>query len=515
MAHPLVPVFQVALAVFAVYVLSGNDLEVSRALTALALFDLLRFPLFMLPGIINRMVEAGISVARIRSFLLCDEHHSIETGDLKSVGVKLTALSCAYESSKPQLGDRETNPIAQELLEKNWEISLLKSQLEETTARLEEFSNPSNGAVESQVYSTGSLLCLKHVDFEVKPGELVAVVGGVGCGKSSLLNAILGEVRKLSGSIEVQGSLAFFSQNPFVLNETLKANILFCHVNEPVDEEKYQRALDCCALRPDLAQLPAGDQTEIGERGITLSGGQRARIALARAVYHGADISLIDDALAAVDAHVAKHLFEECIVKELLGGDRSVVLATNAIQHLNHPRVNKIVVVRDGRVVEQGTFAQLSRSRQSLFSRFLAVLDETGVSGHEMRLSETKDVGCSDPKVDQPAEEKVVTNSGQAQNSKLMTVEERSIGHVDVSVYLKWATAAGGAWLPFVLVLAYGSVECIGVGSKWWLTYWSGHGASNSQVYFLAIYAVSLTTSSKKGFDVRNQNHFSPIPNKS
>lgn len=247
----------VALSVFATYVLTGHDLEVSRALTALALFDLLRFPLFMLPDVINRMVEAGISLSRVRSFLLCEEHKSMERGHLDDIGIKMTNVSCAYESKKPRIDD--PNPLAKDLLEKSWEISLLKSQLEEATAKIQGLTVSKKAKtldedpIESPVGATmGSLLCLKRVNLEVKPGELVAVVGSVGCGKSSLLNAILGEVRELAGRTEVQGKLAFFSQNPFILNAALKSNILFSHVDEPVDKEKYQRSLECCALKPDL-----------------------------------------------------------------------------------------------------------------------------------------------------------------------------------------------------------------------------------------------------------------------
>jgi hypothetical protein len=256
-----------------------------------------------------------------------------------------------------------------------------------------------------------------------------------------------------------------------------------------------------------VAVLPAGDQTEIGEKGITLSGGQKARVALARAVYHNADISLIDDALAAVDAHVAKHLFEECIVKELMketSGKRAVLLATNALQHLSHPRVNKIVVVRDGRVVEEGTYSELSKNKSSVFSRFLSVLDETGIATHEIPITEevhqkeerksSENTSPEDPHNGKPTR----THTGESQGSRLMTVEERSQGHVSFSVYLSWAIAAGGAWLPPALVLAYGSVECIQVASKWWLTYWSGHGTIDTQIFFLSVYAVSMNNLCKK-----------------
>lgn len=249
------------------------------------------------------------------------------------------------------------------------------------------------------------------------------------------------------------------------------------------------------------AALPAGDQTEIGEKGITLSGGQKARLALARAVYHSPDISLIDDALSAVDAHVAKHLFEECIVKELMGGangKQAVLLATNALQHLSHPGVSRIVVVHDGRIVELGTYSELSKDKTSMFSRFLAVLDKTGVSSHDIPdMDEHEGKGPEEEQrkaldKESPEDKESFKPKGESQGSRLMTVEERSQGHVSFSVYLSWATAAGGAWLPAALVVLYGAVECIQVASKWWLTYWSEHATVDTQIFFLSIYAVSM-----------------------
>jgi len=247
--------------------------------------------------------------------------------------------------------------------------------------------------------------------------------------------------------------------------------------------------------------LSAGDQTEIGEKGITLSGGQKARVALARAVYHGADISLIDDALSAVDANVARHLFEECIVKELLEsstGKRSVLLATNALQHLSHPRVNKIIVIQDGRIAEYGTYSELSKNKSSVFSRFLAVLDQTGMSSNaieEVEVTQLTEVKAKPVEESQAKEEHDKDPKMASQGSKLMTIEERSQGHVDISVYLAWARAAGGTWLPIFIILAYGAVECIQVASKWWLTYWSNHGTIDTQMFFLSIYAVSRKAS--------------------
>ena len=183
--------------------------------------------------------------------------------------------------------------------------------------------------------------------------------------QSTLINSILGEGRPLTGSeLSVKGKLGAFLQTPFIMNDTVRNNILFGHLSGAtkeidasescpiIDEERYKLALEVCSLSHDIKLLQNGDQTEIGEKGITLSGGQKARVALARAVYHDADVYLLDDPLAAVDAHVGKDLFNKCIIDELLLGksksnvsstrperNATVILVTNALQHLSHSMV--------------------------------------------------------------------------------------------------------------------------------------------------------------------------------
>ncbi len=227
-------------------------------------------------------------------------------------------------------------------------------------------------------------------------------------------------------------------------------------------------------------------------------------MALARAVYHAADISLLDDCLSAVDAHVAKHLFEECIIKELMMGEgrmfkkRSVILATNALEHLKNPRVDKIVVLREGRVVEQGTYEELSRDRTSEFSRFLTVIKETGIGpscgpGHDQKMEflDNSDQQGISTDVSRDSESKSGdSNNNEDFSPKLMTTEEKSIGHVGADVYLYWARAASGVWVSFVILLVYGAVEVVSVASKWWLTYWSQHGGDENQMFFLGVYAL-------------------------
>jgi ATP-binding cassette subfamily C (CFTR/MRP) protein 1 len=253
-----------------------------------------------------------------------------------------------------------------------------------------------------------------------------------------------------------------------------------------------------------------GDMTEIGEKGITLSGGQKARVALARAVYHKASVTLIDDALSAVDAHVAKHLFDEVVTGELLEGsdsnrERSVILVTNALQFLAHPRVDRIVVLCDGHVAEQGTYAALAGKSDSVFARFLSVLNETGIDGNMLELDIPLEQKIVDASTDAKTPDKFTVEDNEVSAKKiptqLMSVEARKTGHVGASMYYSWARAAGGTVIvPVTILISYAVVEGVTVLSSWWLTYWSTHGDSESQSKFLAIYAVINLTVAVSGF---------------
>lgn len=197
----------------------------------------------------------------------------------------------------------------------------------------------------------GETTTLKNINLNVKKGSLTAIVGTVGCGKTSLISALLGEMEKIKGKVNVDGRVAYVSQQAWIQNATLKDNILF---GKKLDQKKYDQVIEACALTQDLAMLPGGDQTEIGEKGINLSGGQKQRVSLARAVYSEAEIYLLDDPLSAVDSHVGKHIFDNVFGENGMLKGKTRLLVTHAVVYL--PKVDEIYVMINGEITESGSY---------------------------------------------------------------------------------------------------------------------------------------------------------------
>ncbi|KAH9507533.1 Multidrug resistance-associated protein 1 [Bulinus truncatus] len=210
---------------------------------------------------------------------------------------------------------------------------------------------------------------LKNIDLKISVGSLVAIVGMVGMGKTSLLSAILGQMQKVKGTVFVKGKTAYVPQEAWVQNMTLRDNILF---GSEFQDNKYQKTLHACALMEDLKVLSSGDKTIIGERGINLSGGQKQRVSLARSVYSDADIYLMDDPLSAVDSHVGKHIFNNIIGPDGLLKNKTRVLVTHGTHWL--PEVDEIIVVKDGSISEVGSFEKLMKSNGEFAQLFYSTL---------------------------------------------------------------------------------------------------------------------------------------------
>uniref|UniRef100_V5E5X8 Multidrug resistance-associated ABC transporter n=1 Tax=Kalmanozyma brasiliensis (strain GHG001) TaxID=1365824 RepID=V5E5X8_KALBG len=361
--------FFVSLGTFVTYAYTNPEpLTADIIFPALALYQLLSFPIAMFAGIISALLQAQVSAARLSDFF--------DAGELDPAARKVI-LPGQDEPANPDAPSRPNN-----LLE-----------------TLNDSDNPAHEPEEDQevvIIRDGEFKwsrkqpvpTLQDINLTVKKGELLAVLGKVGDGKSSLLSAVLGEMVRTDGEAIVKGRTAYFTQGGWCMGATVRDNILFGLKYEP---EFYQRVIDACALTPDLNILADGDRTEVGERGVSLSGGQRARIALARACYARADIYLLDDPLAAVDAHVGAHIFKHVIGPEGLLRSKARILTLNSVSCL--PQCDQIVSVRRGIILdERGTYDEVMAKKGDLYNLI------TGLGKQSAREQAAEEEGETDPK---------------------------------------------------------------------------------------------------------------------
>lgn len=326
---------------------------------------------------------------------------------------------------------------------------------------------------------------LTDLSFSVRRGAFVAIVGRVGSGKSSLLQALIGEMRRISGRVVFGSQLAYVPQNAWIRNATLRENVTF---GAEDDEARFREVVGVCCLAHDLEMLPNGEQTEIGEKGINLSGGQKARVSLARAVYSGAEVLLLDDPLSAVDAHVGKKILEECLLGEALKGTTRV-LVTHALHVLD--RVDEIWVMEDGKVRERGTYGELMAGSE-LFKK---LMDEYGnLQKAEAPLEEEEGDGLGTGKGAEEMEKPKDAHKGQddkkANRTALMQIEERNTGAVTWSTYASYLRYAGSlVWAPTILLLLVAS-QAASVGNNLFLGFWTAESIKGfSQGDYMAVYA--------------------------
>nr|XP_023396692.1 multidrug resistance-associated protein 1 isoform X1 [Loxodonta africana] len=443
--------FLVALSTFAVYVTIDKDniLDAQKAFVSLALFNILRFPLNILPMVISSIVQASVSLKRLRIFL---SHEELEPSSIER---------------RPAKDGGGMNSITVRNATFTW-------------AR----SDPPT---------------LSGITFSVPEGALVAVVGQVGCGKSSLLSALLAEMDKVEGHVAIKGSVAYVPQQAWIQNDSLKENILF---GRPLQERYYKAVIEACALLPDLEILPTGDRTEIGEKGVNLSGGQKQRVSLARAVYCNSDIYLFDDPLSAVDAHVGKHIFENVVGPKGMLKNKTRILVTHGISYL--PQVDVIIVMSGGKISEMGSYQELL-ARDGAFAEFLRTYasaeqeqdaeDEglTGSSGlaKEARLMENgmlvTDTAGKQLQRQLSSSSSYSGDARKHHNStaelqkagtpkeatwKLMEADKAQTGQVKLSVYWDYMKAIG-LFISFLSIFLFLSNHIAALASNYWLSLWT------------------------------------------
>lgn len=315
---------------------------------------------------------------------------------------------------------------------------------------------------------------LFDINFFAPRGSLIGICGPVGSGKTSLLSGILGHLCMTKGKLCREGTCAYVSQEAWLLNATVRENIIF---GEKFISKRYYNAIFSCSLGKDIDSLPGGDNTEVGERGVNLSGGQKQRIALARALYSDRDIYLFDDPLSAVDSEVAKHIFEECILKAL--NSKTVLLVSHQIQFLN--QCDEVVVMKDGRIVERGTPNELLMrdSEYRLMIDFFATRT-TEQSIQSNSLQDASEFTHMNGSILSSSPIKDTDKSKRGAGATLIKEEKVVQGSVTSSTFMSYINACGGfivfTCLTLVMLLSVG----ISSFSSWWLHMWIQAGSGNT-----------------------------------
>ncbi|XP_056280983.1 ATP-binding cassette sub-family C member 9 isoform X2 [Pseudoliparis swirei] len=334
----------------------------SEAFAALALFHILVTPLFLLSTVVRFAVKALVSVQKLGEFLQSDEigDDSWRNGD----------MSVSMEAGKKNLGGTKAinrkQPMRYQMdnYEQPTRRQLRPTETEDVAVKV------SNG-----FFTWGSnLSTLSDINIRIPTGQLTMVVGQVGCGKSSLLLAMLGEMQTIDGRVywsnKNRYSVSYATQKSWLLNATVEENITF---GSSFNKQRYTAVIDACSLQPDIDLLPFGDQTEIGERGINLSGGQRQRICVARALYQNTNIVFLDDPFSALDIHLSDHLMQEGILKFLQDDKRTVVLVTHKLQYLIH--ADWIIAMKDGSVLREGTLKDIETHDIELYDHWKTLMN--------------------------------------------------------------------------------------------------------------------------------------------
>ncbi|CAJ1049980.1 multidrug resistance-associated protein 9-like [Xyrichtys novacula] len=432
------------MSTFIVHTSLGLPINTSTAYPVITVFNCMRFFLSMVPAAVKLVAEAALGVKRLEKFLL-------------------------IENPEPYILRKTDNACAAVVME-NATLSWTKpTHLAETEDRDDLVNKTSHSEV---------LPTLRNISFTLQKGRLLGVCGNVGSGKTSLICSLLEQMHLQQGSVSVDGSIAYVSQQAWIFYGTVQDNIL---LGEPLDQSRYDKVISSCSLEADFNILPHGDRTLLGEQGVKLSEGQKQRISLARAVYAKKDLYLLDDPLSAMDAPVGKHIFEECIRKQLLG--KTVILVTHQLQYMES--CDEVLVLKEGTVLEKGShldlmeaeghYAELINKHQTQEERPQREERETTVE-----LNNHMNGGIINPAFDIVGEDIDAPSSDCKPADQLIRQEISRKSSVTWRTFQEYCRAAGycasfSIFLVFVLMtitmaLSYGWISL-------WL--WSGHGLGN------------------------------------
>ena len=417
----------------------------------------------MLPDAFASMIDLKVSLDRMGNFLAAEE--------IKADYIKKNEIN--YPNAAIKVKDGNFYWLTEE--EKR-----LKKKKEEGEEKKEIVVQEEPPATE------GEKLILKDVNLEIKKGSFVAILGDVGSGKSSFLFSLAGEMKAPTESLAeiiINGDVSQVPQQPWIMNATVKNNILF---GNEFNQKKYQDAIKYSCLQSDLDILINKDETEIGEKGINLSGGQKARVSLARALYRNSDIYLLDDPLSAVDAHVGNFILKECFVEYLR--EKTRVLVTHKFESLKY--VDYIYIFNKGQIVQEGTLETLQNSAifQEIKEKYNMINrqqeeTEAPADKKKKKFEETKLTKMSEEKKETPPEDKELLQ-------KLMLDEDKEQGAVGVHIWKTYFSYYGGWFFYFTLLVVMIIATASSVGANFWLSYWSdnANNKDHSRNYYFTIY---------------------------
>ncbi|CAN6221055.1 unnamed protein product [Urochloa humidicola] len=400
-------------------IFGSAPLNASTLFTVLATLRVMAEPVRFLPEILTMMIQYKVSLDRIERFLLEDE---IREEDVKRV-------------------PSDNSDIRVQVQDGNFSWNANRADLS-----------------------------LRNVNLSISRGEKVAVCGPVGSGKSSLLYALLGEIPRISGSVEVFGSVAYVSQNSWIQSGTVRDNILF---GKPFNKELYEKAIKSCALDKDIENFDHGDLTEIGQRGLNMSGGQKQRIQLARAVYNDADVYLLDDPFSAVDAHTAAVLFYDCVMTAL--ADKTVVLVTHQVEFLTE--TSRILVMEGGQVSQQGKYSELLESGTafeklvSAHQSSITALDTSASQQNQVQgqLVPDENIVPSALQATRQASDIEIAAKAPSAAIQLTEEEEKGIGDLGWKPYKDYINVSKGTFQFSGMCTSQVLFTCFQIASTYWL----------------------------------------------
>ncbi|EGR28734.1 hypothetical protein IMG5_169310 [Ichthyophthirius multifiliis] len=465
---------------FAGYILLDNVITPQKAFTIISLFYILQEPIRSIPMVINYLIEAYISIKRIEKYFQFEE---VKKDDIifkqKNKDFAIRIINGYFFWQKQghnlyEMEDSEEDQNNENTIENNIQKKYSNSNQSEDDEDDLQNTQASKNKNNKNYYT------LININMQIPKGKLVAIIGDVGSGKSSVLYSILGEMRYdkccgFSPQIYVDGKISFVSQKSWITNATVRDNIIF---GNQFSEQKYKNVIFQTCLIKDFANFQQGDKTLIGEKGANLSGGQKARITLARALYNDTEILLLDDILSAVDAHVAKSIINNCLkIKD--SQNKTILLSTHALYYMKY--MDYIYFMENGQIKQQGIYEEMCKSQcfQQIFDKCM-----------KTKINDFKIIQM---KIQEDEFQQINFSSFQKQKNKqngIIILEDRKKGSIQFSLIRKFIKFYGG--FLFIILIFFSMLiwQILKNFSNIWIAIWTKNNQEDKNIYYLTIFSL-------------------------